>query len=157
MAQKQEARKAKTPGAFSIWMQKKANARVVRKARKGKNTFMGMDILVLNTVGKRTGEPRATPLAWFGDGDGAWISVASGGGSRNPGWYVNLVANPERASIELPGAQPCSVTSETLTGAERDEAWAMIAESQPRIAKYQAKSDRAYPIVRLTGRARHDR
>lgn len=153
MAQEQkEARKAKTPGAFSIWMQKKANARVVRKARKGKRTFMGMEILVLNTIGRRSGEPRATPLAWFGEGEGTWISVASGGDSRNPGWYVNLLANPERASIELPGEQPRPVTPETLSGAERDRAWEMIAEAQPRIAKYQSKTDRTYPIVRLTAR-----
>lgn len=144
--------KSKTPGAFSIWMQKKMNARVVRKLRRGKGTYMGMDLLVLKTVGKRTGEPRETPLAWFGDGDGGWISVASGGGGRNPGWYVNLLAAPERAAVELPGGRSVPVAPETLTGAERDEAWSLIAEAQPRIAKYQGKSDRVYPIVRLTPR-----
>lgn len=144
--------KPKTPGAFSIWLQKKANARVIRKLRKGRSRYMGMDLLVLETVGKRTGERRETPLAWFGDGDGAWISVASGGGERNPGWYTNLIANPDRAAVELPGRQPFPIAPETLTGAERDAAWKLIAEAQPRIAKYQGKSDRIYPIVRLTPR-----
>lgn len=72
------------PGALSRWMQHRANARVNRKVRKGRGTFMGMDVLILHTVGKRSGERRETPVAWFPDGDGARLVVASGGGSRNP-------------------------------------------------------------------------
>lgn len=99
-----------TPGAFSRWMQKRMNARMIRKVRGGKAKFMGMDVLVLNTVGSRTGQPRETPIARFGDGKDTWLSTASGGGSQNPDWYTNLMAHPEKATIELPGPAPVLVT-----------------------------------------------
>ncbi|MFE9627200.1 nitroreductase family deazaflavin-dependent oxidoreductase [Streptomyces sp. NPDC006527] len=145
-------RKPGTPGAFSRWMQKKMNARMIRKVRGGKARFMGMDVLILHTVGSRSGQPRETPVAWFGDGDGAWLSIASGGGSRNPDWYANLMAHPGKATIELSGRGPVKVEPHRLDGAERAQAWRLISTAQPRIAKYQSKSERQYPIVRFTAR-----
>jgi deazaflavin-dependent oxidoreductase (nitroreductase family) len=113
-----------------------------------------MDVLVLHTVGRRSGEVRETPIAWFagGDGDGARLVVASGGGSQDPDWYENLMAHDDRATIELPGEDPVPVTPHRLDGAARDEAWQRIATAQPRIAKYQSKSERQYPVVRLDPR-----
>ena len=52
----------KKPGAFSRWMQHRMNARMNRKVRKGKGSFMGMDVLILHTVGSRSGEVRETPV-----------------------------------------------------------------------------------------------
>ena len=152
-------RKPGTPGALSRWMQHRANARMNRKVRKGKGTFMGMDVLILHTVGSRSGVERETPVAWFAADDAddaddadARLVVASGGGSRNPDWYVNLMAHADRASIELPGGDAVPVTPQRLEGPEREQAWQRIAAAQPRIAKYQGKSDREYPVVRLTPR-----
>ncbi|MFA1558499.1 nitroreductase family deazaflavin-dependent oxidoreductase [Actinomadura chokoriensis] len=128
------------------------NARMNRKVRRGRGSFMGMDVLILNTVGSRSGQPRETPVAWFPDEGDSRLIVASGGGSRNPDWFDNLMAHPDRASIELPGEEPRPVTPQQLEGGERERAWQRIAEAQPRIAKYQSKSDRQYPVVRLTQR-----
>lgn len=141
---------AKTPGRFSRWMQHRMNARMNGKVRKGKGTFMGMDVLILHTVGRRSGEERETPVAWFADGDDARLVVASGGGGQHPDWFVNLMAHADRASIELPGGDPVTVVPHRLAGADRDEAWQRIAAAHPRIAKYQSKSSREYPVVRLT-------
>lgn len=154
MAQEQQAgeRKSGTPGAFSRWMQHRMNARMNRKVRRGRGTFMGMDVLILNTVGSRSGQPRETPVAWFDDGEDARLIVASGGGSRNPDWYVNLMAHPDQAAIELPGRDAVPVTPQRLDGADREQAWQRIAAAQPRIAKYQSKSDRQYPVIRLIPR-----
>lgn len=148
-----QKRKPGTPGAFSRWMQHRMNARMNRKVRRGKGTFMSMDVLILHTVGRRSGESRETPVAWFADPDAAdaRLIVASGGGSQNPDWYVNLMG-PDQASIELPGGDTVSVAPERLHGADREQAWQRIATAQPRIAKYQSKSDREYPVVRLTPR-----
>ncbi|MEQ7128281.1 nitroreductase family deazaflavin-dependent oxidoreductase [Actinopolymorpha sp. B11F2] len=123
-----------------------------RGIRRGRGTFMGMDVLILHTVGRRHGQPRETPLAWFADGDDARLIVASGGGSQHPDWYVNLMANSDRASIELPGRDAVPVIPHRLEDADREQAWQRIAAAQPRIAKYQAKSDREYPVIRLTPR-----
>jgi len=153
MAQQVSSRKGRTtPGPVSRWMQRKMNARMIRKIRRGRGTFMGMDVLILNTVGRRSGQPRETPVSWFADGEDAWLIVASGGGDQNPDWYANLMAHPDRASIELPGRDPVPVTPHRLDGAERERAWRRITDAQPRYAKYQRKTDREYPVVRLTPR-----
>jgi len=145
------------PGKFSRWMQHRMNARMNRKVRKGKGSFMGMDVLILHTVGARSGEARETPVAWFPAGEGdatgdARLIVASGGGDRHPDWYTNLVAHPDRASVELPGGATVPVAPRRLAGTDRERGWDRIATAQPRIAKYQSKSDREYPVVRLTPR-----
>jgi deazaflavin-dependent oxidoreductase (nitroreductase family) len=148
----QDQRKRGTPGAFSRWTQRKMNARMSRKIRRGQGQFMGMDVLVLNTIGRRTGQPRETPVAWFADGMDTRLIVASGGGSRHPDWHANLMTHPGRASIELPGRGAIPVTPQQLDGADRAEAWQRIAAAQPRIAKYQSGSDREYPVIRLVPR-----
>jgi deazaflavin-dependent oxidoreductase (nitroreductase family) len=121
-------------------------------------TFMGADILFLTTVGRRSGQERATALAWFpdgdgdGDGDGAWLVVASAAGAaRSPDWYLNLAAHPDQARIEL-GAETIPVRAEQVTGEDRAQAWARIVAAQPRYAKYQQKTDRELPVIRLVSR-----
>jgi deazaflavin-dependent oxidoreductase (nitroreductase family) len=146
------AQRTKPPGAVSRWMQQTMNARMNRKVRRGRGTFMGMEVLVLHTVGRRSGEPRETPVAWFADGPDAWLVVASGGGSRHPDWHANLMAQPDRASVELAGRDAVAVTPHRLDGADRERAWQHITAAQPRYARYQAKSERVYPVIRLTPR-----
>jgi deazaflavin-dependent oxidoreductase (nitroreductase family) len=126
------------------------NARTNRKVRGGRGTFMGMDVLILHTLGRRSGQPRETPVAWFADGEEARLIVASGGGSQHPDWYVNMMAHSDQASIELPGGDTVPVTPHRLNGPDREQAWQRIAAAQPRIAKYQSKSDREYRVIRLT-------
>ncbi len=154
MTQNQQTAKRKpgTPGPFSRWIQRTMNARTSRKIHAGREKMMGMDVLVLNTVGRRSGEPRETPLAWFPDGENAWLVVASGGGSQHPDWHANLTAHPDQASIALPGLDTVPVTPHRLDGAEREQAWQRITAAQPRLAKYQSKSTREYPVIRLTSR-----
>ncbi|GAA2593268.1 hypothetical protein GCM10010411_27980 [Actinomadura fulvescens] len=128
------------------------NARINRKIRRGRGRFMGMDVLILHTEGRRSGLPRQTPLAWFADGEDTRLVVASGGGSMDPAWYVNLMAHPDKAAIEMPGQEAVPVTPHRLDDADREQAWQRITATQPRYAKYQAKSDRQYPVIRLTPR-----
>ena len=139
-------------GAVSRWMQHRMNARMNRKIRGGRATFMGMDVLILHTVGRRSGQPRQTPVAWFADGDDAWLIVASGGKDRHPDWHLNLMRHPDQASVELPGRADTPVTPTVLDGAERESAWQRVIAAQPRLENYQRKTDREYPVVRLTAR-----
>jgi deazaflavin-dependent oxidoreductase (nitroreductase family) len=110
------------------------NARMNRNIRRGRGSFLGMDVLILHTVGRRSGQPRQSPVAWFADGQDAWLIVASGG-RRHPDWYLNLMAHPERASIELPGRDAVPVTPHRLEGTDRAQAWQRITAAQPRYAK----------------------
>src|SRR4051794_33588206 len=112
-----------------------------------------MNALVLTTIGRTSGEERATPVAWFPATGGGWLVVASANGAaKNPAWYLNLAAHPDRATIEVSGRK-VAVTAEELHGAERDEAWRQIVAAAPRFAGYEKKTDRQIPVIRLTERA----
>lgn len=153
MTRKEQATKRTGHSGFSRWMQHRMNTRMNRKVRSGRGTFMGMDVLILNTVGRRSGQPRETPVAWFGDGRDGWLVVASGGTTRHPDWHLNLMSHPDRATVELPGREAIAVTPQVLEGAEREQAWKAITAASPRYEKYQSKSDREYPVVRLLPRS----
>ncbi|SFP43850.1 deazaflavin-dependent oxidoreductase, nitroreductase family [Amycolatopsis arida] len=100
---------------------------------------MGRDLLILNTVGRRSGQPRETPLAWFADGEDAWLIVASGGGSQHPDWYLITGGTPRPGVDRTAGRDAVPVTSHRLAGADREQAWQRIA------AQSGARSTRASP------------
>jgi len=114
---------------------------------------MGMNALVLRTVGRKTGAERTTPVGWFPGPDGGWLIVASAGGSAgNPAWYYNIAAHPDKVQIEVDG-RTVPVTAEQLHGTERAQAWQQITTAAPRFAKYQQKTDRELPVIRLLPRS----
>ena len=114
-----------------------------------KGSFGGGNALVLTTVGRKSGEERESPLAWFPGEDGSWLVVASAGGApKNPGWYHNLAAHPDQVWIELDGRR-IPVTAEQLAGAEREQAWKQITAASAQFAKYQEATDRELPVIRL--------
>ncbi|WP_051027068.1 nitroreductase family deazaflavin-dependent oxidoreductase [Nocardia higoensis] len=135
---------------LSLWFQRTTNARTVTRIRRKGGQMMGMNTLILHTTGRRSGAHRESPLAWFADGENSWLIVASGGGDRHPDWYANLMAHPAQAAIEFSGSAPRPVRPQRLEGADRAQAWTRILREQPRYEKYQRKSEREYPVVRLT-------
>jgi len=114
------------------------------KGERGYN-WRGTTILLLTTQGRNSGEPRTTPLIHRTDGD-RWVVVASKGGApEHPGWYANLLANPE-ATIEVK-AEEIPVRATTATGEERSRLWSLMAGVWPAYDDYQKKTDREIPIV----------
>jgi deazaflavin-dependent oxidoreductase (nitroreductase family) len=106
-------------------------------------------LLLLTTIGARTGEVRRTVLGWFPDGDESWLVVASNAGAAtHPAWYFNLARHPDRAWIDLDG-RTRRVWPQSLRGAEREAAWQRIVARSPGYGTYQEKTDRQIPIVRL--------
>jgi deazaflavin-dependent oxidoreductase (nitroreductase family) len=129
-----------------------ANTMMSRRVRRRGGTMMGFNVLVLTTVGRRSGQERSNPVGWFPGGDGSWLIVASANGAiNNPAWYYNLAAHPDHARIEVDG-RTIAVTAEQLHGAERDEAWRQITTAAPRYATYETKTDRDIPVIRLMRR-----
>jgi deazaflavin-dependent oxidoreductase (nitroreductase family) len=112
--------------------------------------WRGTTILLLSTQGRRSGEPRTTPLIHRTDGD-RWVVVASKGGApANPGWFENLIAEPQ-ATIQVQGEQ-VPVRATVAEGEERARLWSKMAEAWPAYDDYQARTDREIPVVVLSRR-----
>ncbi|WP_214412725.1 nitroreductase/quinone reductase family protein [Sphaerisporangium fuscum] len=109
--------------------------------------FEGGRLLLLTTVGARSGAPHTTPLGYLPDGDRVLVIASAGGAPRHPAWYHNLVANP-RVTVES-GVFTYEADAVVLSGAERDQAFARAAEADPGWAAYQAKTSRILPVVAL--------
>ena len=102
---------------------------------------------LLHHVGLKSGVERVNPLGYFTDGDRIFVVASFGGSDVNPAWYRNLLANP-RTTVEL-GSETIPVTAREVTGAERDERFAKIAETIPMFADYQRKTTRVIPVIEL--------
>ena len=144
-------RGARQPGGrFLRWINKWMMSRI---RRTGKVPFMSFNALVLTTIGHKSGAERSTPVGWFPGEDGSWLIVASAAGAaKNPGWYYNLAAHPDKVQIEMAGRKG-AVIAEQLSGAEREKAWQAIASASAQFAQYQQKTDRELPIIRLRPRS----
>jgi deazaflavin-dependent oxidoreductase (nitroreductase family) len=137
------------PGPMVRWVNKLAAGRIRRKGGK----LMGLSALMLTTVGRKSGAERTNPVGWFPGKDGSWLIVASAAGAAgNPAWYYNIAAHPDQVQIEVEGRK-VAVVAEQLHGAERAEAWDQIAATAPRFGKYQQKTDRELPVIRLVARS----
>ncbi len=112
--------------------------------------WRGATILLLETRGRRSGEPRTTPLIHRTDGD-RWVVVASKGGApADPGWFENLMAEPQ-AAIQVQG-EKVPVRAVVAEGEERARLWSQMAEVWPAYDDYQARTDREIPVVVLSRR-----
>ena len=93
---------------------------------------------------------RTVTLGGFGDGDDAWLVVASNSGSAtHPAWFNNMAKHPDDIWLEI-GSRKVKVRGDSLTGREREDALAGIAAISPQYGRYPSKTDREIPIVRLT-------
>jgi deazaflavin-dependent oxidoreductase (nitroreductase family) len=117
----------------------------------------GQPVLLLTTLGAKTGKIRHTILCWFPesdrpdtpDGDHSWLVVASGAGSAmHPARFINLARHPDRVSIEIGGHQ-VNALPKLLKGAERAVAWQRIVTLAPGYAAYEKRTDREIPVIRL--------
>ena len=136
---------------FAVPLMKALNPLMRWQARRGGKP-MGLTLVVLTTIGAKSGQRRQTVLGALpdgGDGERAWLIVASAAGSAtNPAWYHNLAAHPDEAQLEV-GKQKYTVHATQLSGAEREVAWQKVTAAGPGYAGYATKTDRLIPIIRL--------
>lgn len=110
--------------------------------------FAGAPLLLLHSVGARSGKTRINPMMYLADGGRYIVFASKAGAPTNPDWYHNLIAHPE-AVIEV-GSETISVTAAEVTGVERDDLYARQASLYPGFAGYQAKTSRVIPVIALT-------
>jgi deazaflavin-dependent oxidoreductase (nitroreductase family) len=128
------------------------NARTIAEFRANRGqvggNFAGAPLLLLHTVGARSGTPRVNPMMYLPDRGRYLVFASKAGSDRNPDWYHNLLAHPE-ARIEV-GEQTITVRAEELHGPERDGFFAEQARRYPGFAAYQQQTDRIIPVIALT-------
>jgi deazaflavin-dependent oxidoreductase (nitroreductase family) len=112
------------------------------------NTLLGRPIILLTSLGAKSGKLRKTPLMRI-EHDGEYAVVASRGGApTHPQWYHNLVANPH---VELQdGAVRKDYTAREVSGEERAVWWKRATANWPDYDSYQTKTDRTIPVFVLT-------
>ncbi len=110
--------------------------------------FQGAPLLLLHTVGAKTGKERVNPMMYLAAGDDRVAVFASKAGApTNPDWYHNLLANPGvRAEI---GTRTVSYTARVAKGEERERLWAEQKRAYPGFAGYEKKTARQIPVVVL--------
>ncbi|HEX6350647.1 MAG TPA: nitroreductase family deazaflavin-dependent oxidoreductase [Candidatus Dormibacteraeota bacterium] len=112
--------------------------------------FMGFPVLLLTTVGARSGKERTHVLGGFPDGEDAWLIVASkGGAATHPAWFHNLARNPDQVWAQV-GNRRFKASVRSLSGAEREQAYARVVAVAPTYGGYPKKTDREIPVVRIT-------
>jgi deazaflavin-dependent oxidoreductase (nitroreductase family) len=110
----------------------------------------GHHMLLLETIGARSGKRRIASIRRFEDGPGRWLVVGSAGGrATQPAWVVNLAHNPDKVWAEV-DRDRFKVTPEILDPDDRPAAWRRIVAEAPQFGKYEHTTDREMPVVRLT-------
>jgi len=113
---------------------------------------LGAPVLLLTTHGRRSGQPRTTPLFYVTVAEGTdaqgWVVVGSNGGhSRDPHWWTNLKAHPQ-ATVQI-GAQVTPVRARALDVSEREAIWQRLVAMFKPYESYRREAGRAIPLVAL--------
>jgi len=105
--------------------------------------------LLLTTIGRKTGEPKTTPLIYGRDGENYTIIASQGGRPSHPAWYLNLVSQP-KVQVQV-AAEIFSAVAHGTLGKERQRLWRMMMEVYPLFDNYQEKVSgvREIPLVQL--------
>ena len=107
----------------------------------------GLQVLLLTTTGRKTGQARTSPLGYFQQ-DGTYIIIASNGGAeRNPAWFYNLKSNPH-VTLQI-GSQQLAAKAEIADSEKRTQLWAELVKRAPAYEHYMERTQREIPLVIL--------
>ena len=127
------------------------NSKIIEefRANDGKvgGPFDGAPLLLLHTVGARTGQPRVNPMMYRLVPGGYAVFASKGGAPTNPDWYHNLLAHP-RVRAEI-GTETLEFTARVADTQAREPIWAEQKRRYPGFADYEQKTTRQIPVVIL--------
>lgn len=115
---------------------------------------IGAPMLLLTTVGRKSGRTRTTPLLYLEKGSN-WVIVGSNAGDdRHPAWWLNLQANPV-ATIQIRGAR-MRVRARKASGQEKSDLWPRFVNLHSGYQTYQQRTKRDIPLVILERETREE-
>lgn len=124
---------------INTWLYKRTDGKV------GGKFLKGAPVALLTTIGRKTGEPRISPLLYLRDGDRVILVASQGGAANNPMWYLNLKANPT-VTVQIKD-EVLHLTARDATEAERSEYWPKLVAMYSSFDDYQSWTDRVIPVV----------
>lgn len=124
-----------------------ATAKELRETGDVTGDFQGRRILILTTIGAKSGKPHETPLGYTVLNDRILVSAGAGGAEKNPAWYHNLIANPE-VTIEIPSATFQAIATVTV-GEEREAIAAERIKTNEGFRRNSSKTTRKIPLIWL--------
>lgn len=110
--------------------------------------FADIPLLLLTTVGARSGRSHTTPLAYLGAGGRYVVLAANAGAARHPDWYHNLAAHPD-VTVEV-GTATLAAAAVEVTGGERGTLFGAFTRRHPQAAGYRSRTTRPIPVIALT-------
>jgi deazaflavin-dependent oxidoreductase (nitroreductase family) len=133
------------------------NDKIIAEFRENNGTVerFGRNLVILHTVGAKSGEPRLNPVMALPEGDGWLVAATYAGEPVDPAWAHNLRAHPDlelEAATADGGTETVAVNAAELPEAPRAEAWKRFLAASPGFASYEEKTDRKFPIYHLTRR-----
>jgi deazaflavin-dependent oxidoreductase (nitroreductase family) len=117
---------------------------------KGMASMRGMPILLLNSIGRKTGKKRTTPLMYLRKGENYVIIASNNGRDKHPSWFHNI-RNSSQVEIEIPGNR-LEVMPSIATETEKEQLWSQLIAKAPFFEAYRKGTSRAIPMVVLQPR-----
>lgn len=131
---------------FIIKWMAKGNASIYRRSNgKFGGTFQKAPVALLTTTGRKSGEPRVSPLLYLREEDRVILVASKGGSDKHPQWYLNLKANP-KVSVQIKD-EVLQLQARDATEAERAEYWPKLNAMYPAFDDYRSWTDRVIPVV----------
>lgn len=115
----------------------------------GATFLQGAPVALLTTTGRKTGQPRVTPLLYLREENRVVFVASQGGRADHPMWYLNLKANPA-VSVQVKD-EVLQLTARDATETERAQYWPRLLEMYSSFDDYQSRTDRVIPIVICEG------
>ncbi|HEU4424744.1 MAG TPA: nitroreductase family deazaflavin-dependent oxidoreductase [Pilimelia sp.] len=128
------------------WVAKHIRGYVETDGRKG-HRFYGSPTLLLTARGRKSGKLRRTALIYGRDGDRYLLVASNGGSARHPGWFLNLVADPQ-VQVQV-AAEHFQARARVAGPEEKPDLWRVMTKIFPTYDSYQAKTSREIPLVIL--------
>ena len=127
------------------------NSKIIEefRANEGKvgGPFEGAPLLLLHTVGAKSGQPRVNPMMYQREPGGYAVFASKGGAPVNPDWYHNVLAHP-RVTAEI-GTGTVEFLARVAEGEERERIWTAQKSAYPGFADYEQKTTRQIPVIIL--------
>jgi F420H(2)-dependent quinone reductase len=108
-------------------------------------SFQNIPVALLTTTGRKTGEPRVSPLYFHRDGDRVIVAASKGGSDKHPMWYLNIRANP-KVQVQIK-SEVLDLTARDANEEERAKYWPRLVEMYPTYEDYQSWTQRKIPLV----------